>query len=58
LGSSVFGNHELLTFLTELKGETLTREVIERDFGEKGLNLFNYLYNKGLIQDEIPNNSD
>jgi len=57
-GSSVFGNQQLWTFLTGLKRENLTREGIERDFGEQGLNLFNYLYNKGLIQDEIPNNSD
>jgi len=49
----VSGNSALLQVMQELKGKKFGLKRIRETMGQEGENLFTYLYNRGLVKDEI-----
>ena len=51
-GGFVVGNVDLINFIKNING-SFRVERISEEFGQLGVNLITYLYNKGLVNDEI-----
>jgi hypothetical protein len=52
-GGFVIGNEETLNFIQEIKGKPFTPKSIKNSFGQAGENIITYLYNKGLVKNEL-----
>lgn len=50
-GSYVRGNEALLTFIKRIEGKTFSVQDVKRDFGETGIKLITYLYNRGVLKE-------
>jgi radical SAM protein with 4Fe4S-binding SPASM domain len=52
-GPFVHGNSHLVNFMDSLQGKTFTLERIQEEYGQIGVNIINYLYNKNLVRDAV-----